>query len=140
VADKDQFSRPLEHEDFVKLAVRDGGGPFPTMRDLFLFAASIGIREGKRKKTQEEKKTVNLERRVFDNTGVGAVVFPVCGLYDFPDDLEIVLPNKFGIQSGIFVEFANTGFEILKRRLGKNNPQQLVSVIEDLLDEYKLLD
>jgi hypothetical protein len=67
-------------------------------------------------------------------------VFPVCGLYDFPDDLEIVLTDKFEIQSGIFVEFANAGFEALKRRLGKNNPQQLVSVIEDMLDEYNLLD
>jgi dnd system-associated protein 4 len=140
VADKDQFSRPLEHEDFVKSAVREGGGPFPTMRDLFLFAASIGIRENKRKKTQEENKKVSLERRVFENTGLGGVVFPVCGLYDFPDDLEIVLTDKFEIQSGIFVEFANAGFEVLKRRLGKNNPQQLVSVIEDMLDEYNLLD
>lgn len=115
--------RPADKEDLInRLAGETPDAMFPSMRDLLVFAASLGRAEGKKVALSGTSgDPIRLE--LFQRDGMHELLIQVLAVLEHPDDPEILREDRVAERVAIFEEYANGGLEIIQAHL---NAQRLV--------------
>lgn len=103
-----------------------------TNKDIFVMSMSIGYSRSHRKKLREGYPVVNTQQI---NDLEKSLIASIC----IAEEKNVeVLQDRTKLRR-IVQEFANAGFEILRKRLSQNPEIALKSILRDSMDELKLL-
>jgi dnd system-associated protein 4 len=107
-----------EKRDFVRrlVAADEGGGPFETIADVLVFAASLGLRRSRRVPLRSVV-SETIRQEVFDRGGYGiAMDLIVLGSSANANVLSNA-DEAVSSRINVFQEYANGGLEILESEL-----------------------
>jgi dnd system-associated protein 4 len=129
--------RPSEYDDIFN-DLREKG-IFPTYKDMMVFAAALGFRRGNRKAFQKSSEPIDIEifRGDFDRTIISVIAV------EETEDPRMIAPSREDERIRIFEEYANGGFDILRREIyeGKQNwPEGILSLVQKEKDHRSMLD
>lgn len=129
--------RPSEYDDiFNELREK---GIFPTYKDMMVFSAALGFRRGNRKPFQKSSEPIDIEifRGDFDRTIMSVIAV------EENEDATMISPSREDDRIRIFEEYANGGFDILRREIheGKQNwLEGILSLVQKEEDHHTMLD
>lgn len=108
--------RPADKFDFIERLANGPEKIFPSMRDLFVFAATLGKAEGKYVPfSAADGDPIRLELFYRDLDHV--LLFETLAVLEKPDDVEILREDRLGDVVAIFEAYANGGLEVLQSEL-----------------------
>lgn len=111
--------RPADKADFIERLANGPEKVFPSMRDLFVFAAVLGKSAGSAVPfTATEGDPIRLELFYKDPDHV--LLFETLAVLENPDDVEILRDDRLGEVVAIFERYVNGGLEILQAELAAN--------------------
>jgi len=111
--------RPADKFEFIERLANGPDKVFPSMRDLFVFAAVLGKAEGNALPfTQADGDPIRLELFYKDPDHV--LLFETLAVLEKPDDVEILREDRLGEVVAIFEQYVNGGLEILQTELIAN--------------------
>ena len=113
-----RIRHPRKYEDLFKLLTEDKNSVFASKAQVLLFAAAIGFNEEKRTTFADKDSYDPIRMATFDNLGRNfKMVLDTLAVAD-TKDIKILSPEKFDERVLIFEEYACTGLEVLRIRLG----------------------
>lgn len=124
--------RPAQHEVLIQQLREEGG--FPTMRDVLLFAAGLGVSTDRRISFDRSGESIRYETvtaEVFSE----AFIFMMAAFVT-QEDPEILDGVRLAERIQIFEEYANGGLEYLQEQINvRRQPLEVVvrSIVTDAL-------
>lgn len=111
--------RPADKFEFIERLANGPEKVFPSMRDLFVFAAVLGKAESSAVPfTQTDGDPIRLE--LFYKDPDHMLLFETLAVLENPEDVEILREDRLGEVVAIFELYVNGGLEILQSELAAN--------------------
>lgn len=126
--------RPAQHEALLQ-ELKDKAG-FPTMKDILLFAAGVGVSQNRRVPFDKSAEPIRYDTLTSDawSEPFISMIAAVAAV----EDPEILDVPRLGERIGVFEEFANGGLEYIQEQLNvRKQPCDVVVrtiVLEELSD------
>ena len=120
--------RPAQHEVLIQQLREEGG--FPTMRDVLLFAAGLGVSTNRRIPFDRAGESIRYETvtaEVFSETFISMIAASVT-----QEDPEILDGSRLAERIQIFEEYSNGGLEYLQEQINVRR-QSLEIVVRSLV-------
>ncbi|AZR72158.1 hypothetical protein BBF96_01360 [Anoxybacter fermentans] len=115
-----------KHDKFKELSSE--GGPFSSMKDVFMAAAILGYNLGEMKSLKPNEKRDIFDKDVFDEHDLALLYAVVIAYYK---DVTIIEHDPLGEVE----KFANAGIEELYK-LVNNDGEGIVNLVEEILIKY----
>lgn len=109
--------RPRQHELLIQTLIKEAG--FPTMRDLLLFAGSLGCARGVREPFDASSEPIRYE--TLTDPIFAESVLQMMAAAAKPEDAEIVGANKLQEAVTIFEEYANGGLGLIQGEINASH-------------------
>lgn len=128
--------RPADKEKLIaRLAGDSPDAPFPSIRDLFVFAAALGRVEGKSVPiAASSDDPVRLE--LFQRESGHELIIQMIAALEHQDDPEILGEDRVADRVAIFERYVNGGLEIIQAHLDANRPARDDDALQLLVNQY----
>lgn len=128
--------RPADKEELVARLAGDGQEAiFPSMRDLFVFAAALAKSEG-RKVPVSSSAGDPIRLELFQRDGIHDLFINVLAVLEHPDDPEILSEDRVADRVEIFEEYVNGGLEIIQAHLNTHRLVREDDAINMLVNQH----
>lgn len=126
-----RIQRDVCHEEFIKRLTSSDGAIFKEMWRVLLFAAAMGVRDGKRRPLEKVDSGKAMPENYFSTPGWRGFLYLI-GVADSGD--SACLHGTEEAQDGLittFEEYANYGLHVLSERLGASESplDELISLL-----------
>jgi dnd system-associated protein 4 len=127
---------PADKEELIaRLAGDSPSGLFPSVRDLFVFAAALGKAENKSVPAAwSSGDPIRLE--LFQREGGHELLIQILAVLEHPDDLEILEDDRAAERVAIFEQYVNGGLEIIRTHLDANRQVRDDDALQLLVNRY----
>lgn len=134
-----RIRRPADKADLIFRLAEKPDSVFPTMRDLFVFAAALGkVEDRRRPLTRASKDPIRLD--LFRSDGGHDLLIQSLAILAHPGDAEILREDRVEERVEVFEEYVNGGLELLQEHLnaGKlmNDDEVIMAVVNGYLEQH----
>jgi dnd system-associated protein 4 len=127
--------RPADKAELIARLAEGNDAVFPSMRDLFVFAAALGkVDERRRPLTRAAKDPIRLD--LFRADAGHELLLQSLAVLAHPDDAEILREDRVDERIEIFEEYVNGGLELLQEHLDAGKLKTDDEVIMAMLSAY----
>ncbi|GGL93654.1 DNA phosphorothioation-associated protein 4 [Micromonospora yangpuensis] len=127
--------RPADKAELIARLAEGNGSVFPSMRDLFVFAAALGkVDERRRPLTRAAKDPIRLD--LFRTDAGHELLLQCLAVLAHPNDAEILREDRVDERIEIFEEYVNGGLELLQEHLDAGKLKTDDEVIVAMLSAY----
>ncbi|WP_020555778.1 DNA phosphorothioation-associated protein 4 [Embleya scabrispora] len=126
---EDRFRRPADHEDLLT-AMTTKDGPFTTLYEAMMFAATLGARKGVPTPFTRTDEPINLSR--LGNRTHGEILVDLLAAARVTDDPKILADDRLQDRVRIFEEYANTGLNFIRGELNASG-RDISDVVNNLV-------
>lgn len=127
---------PADKEELIaRLAGDSPNALFPSILDLFVFAAALGKAEGKSVPlASPSADPIRLE--LFQRESGHELLIQMLAVLEHPDDLEILEDDRAAERVEIFEQYVNGGLEIIQTHLKANPKVRDDDALQLLVNRY----
>lgn len=120
--------RPKNHEVLIQHLSKDGDGPFRSMAETMLFAASVGFSQDRREEFSEAGEPIRYE--IFRRSHTAEAFIDSLGVLVHSGDASILSDERLAERITIFEEYANGGFIEIQKAINSSRSRVMDVLLE----------
>jgi dnd system-associated protein 4 len=129
---EERVRRPKDKEQLIQQLLADADGPFPTMREVLLFAAAFGW--SRKHKESFEEFGEPIRYGVFSRSATAAAFIDALAVAEYPNDPMILADDSLEHRIRVFEAYANGGLGEIQGEINASRAtvmDVLVSLVEE---------